>query len=270
LPALEFSCDSFRYGETELGQATVATRRHADGQLIERIAFDNPDFTLTASGDWLVHDDTGGSHFKIDVTSRTLASLLERFGYHGGNIQVGRTRIAIDASWAGAPTDFTLDRMNGTFELHVTDGRFLDIEPGSGRLFGLLSLQSLPRRLSFDFDDLFKKGFAFDGIDGMFEIEAGDAYTNGLQMEGPSARIDVSGRTGLGAKDYDQRVVVTPALSNTLPVAGALFGPIGVGAGAVYYLGGKMFKSIPEQINRLLSREYAVTGSWDEPKVERL
>jgi uncharacterized protein YhdP len=248
----------------------VITRRVADGQLIERMHFSNEAFTVSAQGDWLMHDGAAGSHIAIDVESPTLAGLLERFDYHGGGVRDGKTHITIDARWAGAPSDFALDRINGTFALEVNDGRLTDIEPGTGRLFGLLSLQTLPRRLSFDFDDLFEKGFAFDSIAGTFEIEAGNAYTNDLIMEGPSARVDISGRTGLGAKDYDQRVRVTPSLSNTLPVAGALFGPIGAGAGAVYFIGGKMFKSIPEQINRLLSREYSVTGTWQDPTVERI
>ena len=80
----------------------------------------------------------------------------------------------------------------------------------------------------------------------------------------------MSGRTGLQDQDYDQRVIVTPSVSDTLPVAGALFGPIGAGAGAVYFLGQKMFKSLPEQIDKILRREYLVTGSWNDPNIEKI
>ena len=69
----------------------------------------------------------------------------------------------------------------------------------------------------------------------------------------------------------DQRdVVVTPALSSSIPLAAALFGPIGVGAGAVYYIGEKMFKAIPEQVNKFLTRKYSIKGSWENPVVERI
>jgi len=117
---------------------------------------------------------------------------------------------------------------------------------------------------------LFKEGLAFDRIEGLFELERGDAYTNNLSMEGPSARIDVSGRTGLVEQDYDQIVTVTPQFANSLPVASAFFGPPGVGVGAVLYLGQKIFKTIPDQIDRMLSRQYAVTGPWNAPIVERI
>ncbi len=270
LPAIIMHCASFSFGDADFGQAEITTSRRADGQHIDHIGFKNPDFDIDAKGDWLASEGTQDSQFDIAVNSRKLAALLQRFGYTAANIRDGATQIAINANWPGPPSNFALERMNGHFELHVKDGRLLDIEPGSGRLFGLLSLATLPRRLILDFDDLFQKGFTFDSMDGVFEIDNGNAYTNGLVMDGPAARIDLSGRTGLAAKDYDQHVVVTPALANTLPVAGALFGPIGAGAGAVYFLGQKMFKSLPERINRLLSREYAITGTWDTPIIERL
>ena len=270
IPALEMTCAAFQYGDTDFGRAEIKTTRLDDGLRLEHLSFSNPDFSVNASGNWLIAGQIQTSELDLDATSRALAPLLDRFGYTVANIDGGETDIRIEASWLGTPADFTLDRMTGTFELHVVEGRFLDIEPGGGRLFGLLSLQTLPRRLSFDFTDLFRKGFAFDRIDGVFELELGNAYTNSLAMDGPAARIDVSGRTGLAVKDYDQHVVVTPALSSSIPLAAALFGPIGAGAGAVYYIGGKMFKSIPEQIDKFLTREYSIKGSWENPVVEKI
>lgn len=270
LPELRLSCAAFRFEDVDFGSAELTTSRTESGVRLDTLRFANEDFTLVADGNWLLTDGAHTSRLNIAVDSSTLSQLLDRFGYSVANIDGGETDIDIVAAWLGTPADFALDRISGTFELHVTDGRFLDIEPGGGRLFGLLSLQTLPRRLSLDFNDLFRKGFAFDSIDGVFEIEGGNAYTNSLLMEGPSARIDVSGRIGLAEKDYDQHVIVTPALSSSIPVASALFGPIGVGAGAVYYLGGKMFKSIPEQVNKFLSREYSITGSWESPVIERI
>ena len=63
--------------------------------------------------------------------------------------------------------------------------------------------------------------------------------------------------------------VVTPALSDSIPLASALFGPAGIGVGAAIYLGQKMFKEVPAQVDRFLRRQYAVTGPWNDPKVEK-
>lgn len=270
IPTLEFACESLQFEAVEFGRAEIRTTRLDKGLKLDRLAFSNADFSVEAVGDWIIDERIHSSRLIIDVESGALAPLLNRFDYTVANIEGGATNIHIDASWQGTLADFTLDRMTGTFELHVVDGRFLDIDPGSGRLFGLLSLQTLPRRLSFDFTDLFKKGFTFDSIDGVFELELGNAYTNSLLMDGPAARIDISGRTGLAEKDYDQHVVVTPALSSSIPLAAALFGPIGAGAGAVYFIGEKMFKSIPDQVNKFLTRKYTIKGSWEDPVVERI
>ena len=270
LPAFEMHCANFSYGKMALGQAEISTSRHTAGLTLDKLHFKGDDFSILATGDWLLEGDAHRSKFDISVTATALGALLSRFGYRVANIKHGVTDIDIQANWAGTPADFALARINGSFQLEVTKGRFLDIDPGTGRLFGLLSLQALPRRLTLNFEDLFTRGFVFDRIAGVFQLEDGNAYTNNLTIEGPSARFDIAGRTGLAAKDYDQHIVVTPALPNTLPLAGALFGPIGVSAGAAYYIGSKMFKSIPDRMNQFLSRTYTIKGSWDNPVVKRI
>ena len=270
LPAFEMHCAEFSYGKMALGQADISTSRHVAGLTLDKLHFNSDGFNIVATGDWLVEGNAHRSKFDISVEAAALGALLSRFGYRVANIKHGTTNIDIQANWDGTPADFALAHINGSFQLQVSNGRFLDIDPGTGRLFGLLSLQALPRRLTLNFEDLFTKGFVFDRIAGVFQLHDGNAYTNSLVIEGPSARFDIAGRTGLAVKDYDQQIVVTPALPNSLPLAGALFGPIGVGAGAAYYIGSKMFKSIPEQMNRLLSRKYTITGAWDNPVVKRI
>lgn len=269
MPAMALACASFKYGNIDFGSASLSTARRADGQKLENLVFTNAALQVTATGDWRLDADVHHSHFSIDLKARALGDMLATFGYESANIEGGKTRLELEADWIGMPSEFTLDRLDGSLGLKVGKGRFLDIEPGGGRLFGLLSLQTLPRRLSLDFSDLFKKGFAFDRIEGWFELEKGNAYTNSLLMDGPSGKVEISGRTGLVAKDYDQIAVVTPALSDSIPLASAVFGPAGIGVGAAIYLGQKVFKDVPAQVDRFLRREYVVTGPWADPKVEK-
>ena len=46
-----------------------------------------------------------------------------------------------------------------TVQLALASGQFHKVNPGAGRLLGVLSLQSLPRRLTLDFRDVFAEGF---------------------------------------------------------------------------------------------------------------
>ncbi|MFB3100176.1 MAG: AsmA-like C-terminal region-containing protein, partial [Gammaproteobacteria bacterium] len=116
----------------------------------------------------------------------------------------------------------------------------------------------------------FGKGLAFDTIEGRFHIENGNAYTNNLAMTGPSVDINISGRTGLVDHDYDQIATVTPQITDSLPLASALFGPIGIGVGAVIFLASGIFKSLPDKIDTLLRKQYTITGAWDEPQVTKI
>jgi hypothetical protein len=144
--------------------------------------------------------------------------------------------------------------------MQIGKGRFLKVDPGVGRLFGLFNLGALRRRLTFDFSDIFKKGFTFDGIEGTFLLDEGDAYTNDFRMQGPSANIELSGRIGLGAEDFDALVTITPKISSSIPLAGAIAG--GPAVGAALFIAQQL---MGDSIDRATRLEYLATGSWDDP-----
>ncbi len=100
---------------------------------------------------------------------------------------------------------FELGNMDGTLSVDVSNGNIPKASPGVGRLFGLASIAELPRRMSFDFNDVFGKGFGFDSIKGDFKLGNGNAYTDNLKIHGPAAEIKVTGRTGLRARDSAHR-----------------------------------------------------------------
>lgn len=270
LPVLDVDVQELNYDDKELGHLTLRSTPMPDGAAIDPFSFAKPDLKIAGSGNWLRGAAEDHSRFNITLHADEIDSMLQTFGYEVAAIRKGETDLSIDAGWNGAPADFSLARLNGTLNMRIKKGQLLEVNPKAGRLFGLLSLQTLPRRLSLDFSDLFGKGLAFDQIEGSFEIANGNAYTNDLQLQGPSAEVVVTGRTGLAAQDYDQVVTVTPQVANTLPVATALFGgPVGMGIGAVLYLAGEMFKSLHEGIDKLLRYQYTITGSWNEPVIEK-
>ena len=198
----------------------------------------------------------------MEIKDGQLASLLEAYDFKE-DMTGGELSGTLHASWEGAPWEITPARVNGKLYLLIKNGQLLDVEPGAGRVFGLLSLHTLQRRLSLDFSDLFKKGFAFDKIEGNFVLDNGDAYTNDLVINGPAARIEISGRIGLANNDYDELVTVIPSMTSSLPLAGAIAGGPAVGAAllvAERLLGDKL-----EQVSRFTHTHYAVTGPWSDP-----
>ncbi len=270
IPELDVNVDEFVYNDNQLGHLSLLTSNVANGINIDNLSIIKPGFNIKAKGEWVRTDEVDRSDFNATLEADSIETMLSTFNFDAANIKGGETRIEMKAYWMDTPMNFAMAKSDGELDMKIANGHFLDIDPAAGRLFGLLSLQTLPRRLTLDFSDVFDEGFAFDSIEGNFSLQQGHAYTNDLAMTGPSADIIVSGRTGLSTEDYDQIATVTPKISSGLPVASALFGPIGVGVGAVFYIAGEIFDAIPKKIDQILSAQYTITGSWDHPNIEKI
>lgn len=270
IPALNITIDEFIYDAMKIGNIAIKTKPNNNGMLIDTINFDYNGVQGNGSGKWLDYQNSSRSDINLNLKSENLSHILTIFGSEASNIKDAPSSIAVDLNWSGSPTDFSIQESNGLVNIDIEKGSLLEVESAAGRVFGLLSITSLPRRLAFDFSDIFGEGYAFDDLTGNFEIDKGNAYTTNMQMRGPSAIIDITGRTGLHEQDYDQTVIITPKVSNSLPLAGAVFGPIGVGVGAVVYMAGEVLESTPLNFNKILSYEYSLTGSWDEPIFKKI
>ncbi|BFI95348.1 MAG: YhdP family protein [Rhodanobacter sp.] len=259
LPPFHLWVGDLRFGDAKLGEARLETWPTAQGMHIDQLRALSPSVQITGSGDWNGTPADSHTRMRIGFAADDLGKMLTAFGYNG-LVNGGKTSDQLDASWPGAPSAFSLANADGTLAIDVSDGRIPDLPPGVGRLFGLVSLTELPRRLTLDFGDVFGKGLGFDSIKGDFRLADGNATTNDLMIKGPAAQISITGRTGLRAKDYDQYVQVIPHIGNSLPVIGAVVGgPVGAAAGlAVQGLLGK-------GLNKTASARYHVTGSWDKP-----
>jgi uncharacterized protein (TIGR02099 family) len=270
-PAIHANVGRFEYDGKDLGSLALESSPTTNGVVVESLTFKKPKMTIQGEGVWTSKYGRDKSSFTIDAHAKKIEDLLKTFGYDVTAIKNGETNLLINAEWEGSPMEFSLEKMNGHISMHLGEGQLLNVDPSSaGRLFGLLSIQALPRRLTLDFRDLFGKGLAFDKIEGNFDVNNGNAYTNDLVMKGASADVTISGRTGLSTKDYDQIVTVTPQISGSLPVAGALFGPVGIGVGTAFYLAGEMFHSLRENIDSLLRYQYTITGSWNDPVIQKI
>ncbi len=261
LPPLAVRIDDFHLGQMNFGSADLVSKPIPGGMRIEQFETRSPNLGMSASGEWTGTAGATRSRFDIALSAADFGDMLAALGFPG-LMEGGAAKLKIEASWPGPPSLFALSRLDGKLSVQVGSGRILDMQPGAGRLLGLLSVAEIPRRLSLDFSDLFKSGFAYNSIVGSFQLADGDADTEGLRISGPAADIVVSGRTGLRARDYDQRFQVTPHASATLPVVGALAaGPAGAVAGLVAQ------GLLDRPIGRAVERRYRVTGSWDKPEI---
>ncbi|HJR73263.1 MAG TPA: YhdP family protein [Luteimonas sp.] len=262
IPPLTFDVADLRINDGTFGNAKLRTQPVANGMRIEQLQVRGPKQNIDIQGDWLGRGAAARTRLGIAIDSQDIGALLAGAGF-GKQVDGGKGKIRFDANWPGAPSAFKLDALQGKLTLSATNGRLLEVEPGAGRVLGLLSLTQLPRRLMLDFRDFFSKGFAFNEIAGNIEFASGQARSDDLAIEGPAAEIRIRGSADLRAQQFDQTIEVLPRAGNLLTVAGAVVGgPVGAAIGAAANA------VLKKPLGQVAAKTYRVTGPWKEPKVE--
>ena len=181
------------------------------------------------------------------------------------SIRRGTGNAEATLSWPGSPIDFTFTQLSGDLKVDARRGEFAKIQPGAGRLLGLISLQSIPRRFTLDFRDVFSEGFAFDRMGGTFKIQQGVMRTGDYEIAGPSAFVTMQGEISLPMETQNLKVTVVPALGEGVSVITTLLGgPI---VGLTTLLAQKL---LSDPVGRAFGYEYNVTGKWENPDVARV
>ncbi|MDH5217030.1 MAG: DUF3971 domain-containing protein, partial [Gammaproteobacteria bacterium] len=274
LPQIRFSSDDFQFNEMVFGKTSFSTEKVPDGVRLNSFASKSELSDFNVSGTWFYKEEKHRSDFSINLVTREFAHNMRSWGY-GGIVEKGDGSLGINASWEGSPVDFALNTLKGKVDISMNNIRMLDLNVGAAKMLGLLSLESIPRRLFFDFRDVVQKGVVFDSVLGQFDIQAGDAFTSGLIMVGPTGRMGVAGRIGLDEKDYDLVATFIPKAFDSLPVIGGLATSAGVVAagvaapalGATIYVMQKLFQS---QMDELSTVQYTIGGTWKEPQVAQV
>jgi uncharacterized protein (TIGR02099 family) len=262
-PALDIVAEQFRVRDLQLGRLELTAVPEGRDWRLDRLTLVNPEGKLELDGMWQLSLPRPMTQVNLRLEASNVGSLLARLGYPEG-VRRGTATLQGSLSWAGAPYELDYSTMSGKLELEAAKGQFVKLDPGIGKLLGVMNLQSLPRRATLDFRDVFSEGFAFDEIAGAASIERGTATTEGFRVRGPAAGVVMSGTVDLAHETQNLRVRITPQLTESVAVAGALVGgPI---AGVAAYLAQKALR---DPFGQAAAYEYDVAGTWSEPTVKR-
>ena len=265
LPAMNLRVDDFRIGERALGRLDLKARNDQGVWRLETLDLQNPDGALTGKAVW--RNDVGRHQTRLDfeLTASDVGRLLTRLGYVDA-IRRGTGRLAGNVQWNGPLTGIHYPSLTGEMTVSAANGQFNKLEPGVGRLLGLISLQSLPRRLTLDFRDIFSEGLAFDSIEGRTAMTAGVMRTaEPLRIHSPAAQIQIEGQADLKNETQNLQVLVRPQVGSVAAIGAAtLVNPL---AGAAALVASTILRN---PLGRLFSYRYVVTGSWSDPKVEKV
>lgn len=265
MPPLRIRITQFRYNDIALDNVHADLVPQPDGVALKSFSVDSPSFKLTSSGAWITAP-AGEQHstLSVQMQSRNVEKTLQAFGYAPG-VTGDKAVLQANLHWRSGPLDDIVSVLNGTLHIKLEHGHLVEVRPGAGRIFGLLSINALPRHLLLNFSDVLGKGLAYDSIEADFTLQDGDAYTSDLTVAGPAARIHMVGRIGLAKHDFDEALLVEPSVGGSLPLVGAL--AAGVSVGVVVYL---LTRILRTPLSKVGEMRYRLTGTWDNPVLTKV
>ncbi len=262
IPPLQLDVEDLRVARLALGQARFRSTPIVGGLRLDELTTTGNKQTLRATGSWVRQAGQERSQVEAHLASQDIGALLQGLGM-SGQVASGKGDIHAELGWRGGPEAFDLKTVQAALSVDVHDGRLLELDPGAGRVLGLLGAAQLRRRLLLDFSDFFAKGFSFDRVHGNARLAQGVLDSDGIEVKGPAADIHVRGRTDLKARQFDQTIAVLPKSGGLLTAVGALTaGPVGAAMGAVANA------VLDKPMQGIGAKTYRVTGPWSEPKVE--
>lgn len=262
-PSLDLEVARFSFFDRHLGKLKIVGSPDQDSWQLKDFSIEHPSFDLNAKGAWTNKQETGSiSEFNSKLSYRGVGDILDDYRFVGF-IKNGKGKLDANLKWIGAPHEFDMRRLNGDFDFDIRDGELIKVDAGGGKLLGLLNFNTIFRRLTFDFSDLFAEGLKFDDMGFAGVLGDGDMLLQEGYIYSPSIFLQAEGRVGLAKQDMDLDINVSPELGGNLTLLGAIANPT---AGAVMFLSQRLFRS--EQWGPTVQR-YHVSGPWKEVKVDR-
>jgi uncharacterized protein (TIGR02099 family) len=290
LPAMEIAIEDLQIKGKSIGRFEMVGHPDGNDWRMRRLRITNPDGSLMGDGTWYggtpaigssdfapafgtdtsiipqggTDRNTMQSQVGLQLDISDAGNILARSGYPN-TIKGGSGKLVANLTWSGSPDGFNYASLNGTLKLDTGKGRFIKMKPGVGKLLSILSLQALPKHITLDFTDVFSEGFQFDNINGNATIKNGVLESQDFHIDGSSAKVTLKGSVDLNAETQDLRVRVLPTVGDSVSLIGAFVISPAVGIGSLI-----ANKILGNPLDKLVSFEYNVSGTWSDPKVVKV
>ncbi|MCF6434851.1 YhdP family protein [Pseudoalteromonas sp. MMG022] len=259
VPAIEFNCSDCKLDSYQLDKVSASMFGDGKQLTVSEIVVDKKEHVLRGSGHWL----DGVSKFEGVMNSKDIGELFDEFDLTS-TIKDSRANVSYQLTWQGAPYDFDIETLGGEITWELGEGHLAEVSDQGARVFSLLSLDSLIRKLKLDFRDVFSKGFFYNQMKGSVQLEKGIAYTKDTKLDGVPADLSIQGYANLNTQEINYDLAVAPQVTSSIPVIVAwMVNPVsGLAALAL----DKVIHSA-----RVISEiKFKVTGTMQEPVVKEI
>ncbi|MGI9292612.1 MAG: YhdP family phospholipid transporter, partial [Pseudomonadales bacterium] len=275
LLAMDVSLADFRIGDEAFGRWSFVLQPIKHGVELQNFSADSKGLRIQGIDEqaarlrWRRVGQQQETEFVGQLLAGNLGPVLEAWNYDAA-IESEQAQFTTDLKWYGSPLQLEMENMQGSVGIKIDDGRFLESNSTANalRLFSIFNVDTILRRLQFNFDDVFKRGLGYDKIRGSVKLGNGVlTIVDTIDVKGSSSRFQLTGMVDLANDEMNTRLVATLPITSNLPWIAALAG--GPVAAVGTYIASKIFQ---KQMNKLTSASYRVTGSLDAPdvKLERI
>lgn len=274
IPNINVTIDQVRLAQVDLGKVSLKSTSSEDVWALEYCKIQSPDYQMNIQGNWKQLGNQSNTHMEFDLQLLDLGKALARWNIIPA-VEAHRGSVTFKGGWQGGMNDFSLDKLAGNAQITLKNGRITHLDKdteeklGLGKLLSVLSLQTIPRRLSLDFSDLSKTGYSFDEFKGSFVVKNGVMNTQDSYIDGPVAYASMKGDLDLAKHLYDVDLRVSPYIMASLPIVvtiagGPIAGPI---AGIATWVASKLINKGMQQIS---AYTYKISGPWQDPVVQQV
>ena len=247
-----------RWQGINLGQLSLITERTNNGMNFKNITLNGELQKLTLSGDWQVNGKQSTTRAQGRLELMRADELLKQLDISKDFTKTSGS-IDFNVHWQGAPQQFSLTSLQGTLDTELKNGRILSIEPGFGRVLGVLAVAQWIKRLQLDFGDIYEEGLTFNSITGHFDLAQGKAHTDNLIVDSVPAKITLTGDTNFLRHTVDYTVMVAPKSADAVPIAGTIMSKV------TSFIGKSLTGK--DQDGFFFGSQYLVTGEWGKVQV---
>lgn len=257
-PIIDMNVNSFQLVRKQLGRLKMRGEPVEGAWALTSFDLNHQGVQTTAKGQWVNTKETGTiTSFDIETEIDEAGGALQELDM-GGFVSRGDGTLSANINWIGAPHEFDYSRLNGDFDLRVQDGELVKIEPGTGKLLGLLNFNAIARRLTLDFSDVFSSGLEFDRMRYVGVLADGEAILNQAYIFTPAVFVNMQGKLDLDNELIDMEIHLSPELGGNLTLLSTLANPA---AGALVFLTQQLFK---DEMRSNSYKSYRALGNWED------
>ena len=267
LPLLDIDVKKLMLGEQDFGTWSFITERRDQGTIFKDVVGRVGGALVEGRMSWFEDGDTGQQTTILTGTlkGKEVEKILAHLG-ETSSVTSKRVELEVGLVWPAAPMDFEIARASGSVALKMEDGIFRETGRSAEavRVFGVLNMESITRRLRLDFSDLYKKGLSYDLMEGKASLSYGVMkLEQPLAIKAPSSAYKITGEADLNAETLNMEMVTILPVTQNLPLAALLVGAPQVG-GALFLID----RLLGDPLSRLTSVTYTIKGNFQDPKLE--